>query len=252
MRAGALPHRPGGAELALSPHCCYGLGMNKQTALAERRTSADVVFDSLYHEIVGMRMLPGTRISEAEVAARFGVSRQPVRDAFSRLGNLGFLLIRPQKATEVQKFSNDLVVTARFLRAAIEVEVVALATRRWDGGLAAAFDANLAAQDEAARTSDIAAFHRLDYDFHRLICEAAATPFAFGAILENKAQIDRLCMLSMTDGDALRGLVADHREIHRCLCAQDAEAAVAAMRAHLARLGRTIDKVRASHPHFFV
>ena len=62
----------------------------------ERRTSADVVFESLFEEIVALDLLPGAKMSEVEVAKRFGVSRQPVRDAFSRLGSLGLLVIRPQ------------------------------------------------------------------------------------------------------------------------------------------------------------
>ena len=77
-----------------------------QTApVGERRTSVDDIFDYLYDEISGLRLRPGDRISEADIAARFGVSRQPVRDAFNRLANLDLLLIRPQRATEVKRFS---------------------------------------------------------------------------------------------------------------------------------------------------
>ena len=48
---------------------------------------------------------PGARLSEAEVARQMGVSRQPVRDAFCRLSQLGFLTIRPQRATTVSPIS---------------------------------------------------------------------------------------------------------------------------------------------------
>lgn len=225
--------------------------MNKQIALIERRTAADVVYDTLFQEIVSLRMLPGTKISEAEVAARFGVSRQPVRDAFSRLGNIGLLLIRPQKATEVQKFHNATIISARFIRAAIEVEVTARAARAWDSTYAAAFDKNLSAQTKAAADANIDAFHALDYEFHKLICTAADVEFAFKGIMENKAQIDRLCVLSMMDQDALTKLVKDHHDIHQHLVLSDPDGAVAAMRTHLSRLDRTIDKVRSSHPQFF-
>ena len=62
----------------------------------DRRTSVDVVFEHLHDAIATLELLPGDKISEAEIAAQFGVSRQPVRDAFSRLENLDLLLIRPQ------------------------------------------------------------------------------------------------------------------------------------------------------------
>lgn len=217
-----------------------------------RRTSADVVFDKLFDEIVSLRLLPGTKISEADIASMFGVSRQPVRDAFSRLGNLGFLLIRPQRATEVQRFSSAAILNARFVRAAVEIEVVTRAVDRWDDSFAEKFGENLAAQDRAVQQTDVDAFHQLDYDFHRHLCNSADVAFAFETIMENKAQIDRLCVLSMMDNDAMTHLVADHREIYRHLRARDLEGANRAMRIHLSRLDATIERVRQSHPEYFI
>ena len=69
-----------------------------------RGTNADDVFDQLHSQIVSLEMLPGTRISEVEIASQFKVSRQPVREAFIRLANLDLLLVRPQRATEVRGF----------------------------------------------------------------------------------------------------------------------------------------------------
>ena len=70
-----------------------------------------------------MQLEPGAKISEAEIAAQFGISRQPVRDAFRRLENRRLLLIRPQRATEVRRFSMRQIEKARFIRSAIEKEV---------------------------------------------------------------------------------------------------------------------------------
>ena len=103
--------------------------MARSEKSVERRTGVESVFDHLYEEIVAMRLLPGAKISEAEIARQFDVSRQPVRDAFSRLENLDLLLIRPQKATEVKRFSNRAITTARFVRVAIETEALRRAAR---------------------------------------------------------------------------------------------------------------------------
>ena len=80
-------------------------GMRTNLA-TDRRTTVDEIFDHLFDEISSLRLRPGDRISEADIAAQFGVSRQPVRDAFTRLANLDLLLIRPQRATEVKRFSS--------------------------------------------------------------------------------------------------------------------------------------------------
>lgn len=225
--------------------------MAQVTNIIERRTSADAVFDALYEDIVSLKLLPGTKMSEAEIASQFGVSRQPVRDAFSRLGNLGFLLIRPQKATEIQRFSSQAITSARFIRAAIEVEVVTRALAHWSEANTTMFEENLAAQDKAVEDHDVDAFHKLDYDFHRQLCDTANATFAFHAIMENKAQIDRLCVLSLMDADAMSLLVDDHRRIYDCLRTQDSKVEDA-MRTHLSRLDLTIERVRTSHPEYFV
>ena len=73
-----------------------------------RKTSSDHVFDALFDRIVSLDLLPGSKISEAEIAKSFGVSRQPVREAFMRLADLNLLLIRPQRATVVRPFSRQL------------------------------------------------------------------------------------------------------------------------------------------------
>ncbi|CAN0581890.1 unnamed protein product, partial [Ectocarpus sp. 12 AP-2014] len=54
-------------------------------------SATDQVFDTIYRAIVSLDLPPGAKISEVDIAGRFAVSRQPVRDAFFRLSKLGFL-----------------------------------------------------------------------------------------------------------------------------------------------------------------
>lgn len=123
--------------------------MQDLTGLFERRTTSDVVFEHLRNEIVSLEILPGSKLSEADVARRFGVSRQPVRDAFARLENLELLLIRPQKATEVRGFSMERISHARFVRLAVELEVIRQACSVWNDDRGTALEKNLAQQQQA-------------------------------------------------------------------------------------------------------
>ena len=84
-----------------------------------RRTTTDAVYETLHNEIVSLAILPGQKLSETEVARRFGVSRQPVRNAFSKLENEELLLIRPQKVTIVRGFSMERIALARLVRTAV-------------------------------------------------------------------------------------------------------------------------------------
>ena len=158
--------------------------MVQVAGLSERRTSVDDIFDHLHAQILTLQLRPGDRISEAEIAASFGVSRQPVRDAFSRLANLDLLLIRPQRATEVRRFSMREIEKARFVRAAIDKEVLLRASKLCDDEGEVKLKAALAEQDALRVSGDYEAFGKLDYAFHKLLCELARAEFAFDVIQE--------------------------------------------------------------------
>ena len=222
-----------------------------QMRLGEHRTNVDDIFDYLHDEILSLRLKPGEKISEAEIAARFGVSRQPVRDAFSRLANLDLLLIRPQRATEVKRFSAREIEKSRFVRAAVETEVLRRAAKLCDMEGAKLLDAALADQQRAIEEVDVDGFGALDYDFHRRLCLIAGVDYAFEVITSEKIKVDRLCILGLSKEDRMPQLVADHRAIAAAVKANDAEKAVELGMLHLSRLDDTITRIAHINAHYF-
>lgn len=216
-----------------------------------RRTAADGVFDAIRKDIVSLRLEPGAKLSEVEVARQFDVSRQPVREAFIRLDNMALVRIQPQRATTVRKFSSREILNARFIRTALEVEIARLACAMNDGRQDAAFKANLAAQERAVAEADTDLFSTLDYEFHRLLCVTAEREFAFQTIMENKVYVDRLCVLALASKGGLEETWRDHAALFDRLCARDEAGLIAAMRLHLSRLNGTLDHARAANPDYF-
>ncbi len=225
--------------------------MPQTTQLKDRRTSVDVVFDHLYEAIVSLELLPGDKISEAEIATKFGVSRQPVRDAFSRLENLDLLLIRPQRATEVRRFSAREITKSRFVRAAVEAEVLRRAAMHCTEADEASLKMCLAQQKVVVDALDYERFGALDYEFHKTLCEVARVDFAFEVISAEKASVDRLCMLSIAKEDRVAQLLEDHEAISSCIAAKDPDGAVAAGMLHLTRLDATIESISTLNPDYF-
>ncbi|MEP0940262.1 MAG: GntR family transcriptional regulator [Rhizobiaceae bacterium] len=217
----------------------------------QRRTTTDVVFDRLHEEIASLKMLPGAKLSESDIAHRFGVSRQPVRDAFNRLENLGLLLIRPQRATEVRGFSMPHIAHARFVRLAVELEVVRKACSIWDNARAETLNHNLDQQRLSVSKGQSEQFHSLDYQFHKLICELGECPLAFNTIEECKNKVDRLCVLSLDRKDEFSVLLDDHEQLADALQSGSTEDATAIARKHFARLDDTIDHIHAKHSEYF-
>lgn len=217
----------------------------------DRRTGVDVVTDHLYEEIISLKLLPGTKISEAEIAARFGVSRQPVRDAFTRLANMDLLVIRPQKATEIKRFSTRSIEKSRFIRAAVEAEVLRRAAARCDAKDAAALETALAEQRAALENCDYDSFASMDYNFHKLLCDISGADFAFDVIRAEKSKVDRLCMLGLEKENRMPLLIEDHETIARHVIAGEPEEAVTAGKLHLSRLDSTIERIREQNAAYF-
>ena len=215
------------------------------------RTTTDIVFETLHTKILSLELLPGTRISEADVAAKLGVSRQPVRDAFNRLSNLQLLKVRPQRATVVSGFSITEIENARFIRLAVELEVAKLASRAWDETFAATLNGNLEKQKAAFNSGQIDAFHQLDYDFHKLICELSGHPLAFQTILECKQKVDRLCMLSLAREEEVAAVMVDHERIAEALSTGSSKKVETVIRSHLGRLDRAIKDIHQVHSVYF-
>lgn len=223
----------------------------QQSLANDRRTTVDEIFEHLFDEIISMRMRPGDRISEAEIASRFGVSRQPVRDAFTRLANQDMLLIRPQRATEVKRFSRREIEKSRFVRAAVEAEVIRRAAARCDEAGAKLIEACLQRQRDAIKRKDYQSFSSLDYEFHGALCDIAGVDFAFEVISTEKAKVDRLCTLGLAQEDRMPQLLKDHEDIAAAIEAGDAERAVDAGMKHLSRLDATIEAIEASNGGYF-
>jgi len=219
--------------------------------LERRKTSADFVFDHVFQRISSLELLPGARISEADVAKQLNVSRQPVRDAFTRLDSIDLLLVRPQRPTEVRRFSNKAIISARFQRETIEAEVLRRAAKERTDGDLDALRKNLDQQRAAISAGAQGKFHDLDNQFHKQLCVAAKVPFAADIIQETKSQIDRLCLLSIAEDAHMSELWDDHFEIVRLIEARETDALLAVAMKHLARLNATLKAVQEENPDYF-
>ncbi|QJF50259.1 GntR family transcriptional regulator [Roseobacter ponti] len=226
--------------------------MAQVTQFGTRRTSVDDIYDYLYEEISALRLKPGDKISEADIATQFGVSRQPVRDAFNRLATLDLLLIRPQRATEVKRFSMREIVKSRFVRAAVEKEVLRCAAELCNREGSAILEKALEQQEDAVRAKDIDRFNELDYEFHKTLSQIAQAEFAFDVIMSEKSKVDRLCKLSMSKGDRMPELVQDHRAIATAVAGNDADVAIKAGMLHLSRLDETISRISETNADYFM
>jgi DNA-binding GntR family transcriptional regulator len=213
-------------------------------------TMAWRVVGALRDEIVSMALKPGDVISESDIAARYGVSRQPVREAFIRLAQQGLLLIRPKRATVVKKISPEGVRQSRFIRESIEVEIVRRVAAK-GGAEAEAVLADLIVDQEGASTAkNSRQFHLLDELFHRTLARLAGVEYAWQLIDDHKMQLDRVRYLTLGVSSA-QVAIGEHKIIVGNVAQGDVAGAEAAMRAHLGRAEILLTQTINDFPDYF-
>ena len=212
---------------------------------------AQRIVTRLRHAIVTMRLKPGEKLSEQEIADRFGVSRQPVREAFIKLAEAGLLKVLPQRGTLVVKISIAAVEDARFIREAIECAVTREAARRRDAHALERLAANVAATAAAVASGEYERVFELDEAFHATLAAAAGRPAAWRVVEEQKVQMDRVRYLDLGDSIPARTVLAQHRDILAPLQDGDCDAAEAAMRAHLQEILVSLPRLAARWPDLF-
>lgn len=212
-------------------------------------TVTDTVFEELHQQILSLELAPGTRVSEVEVSRAFGVSRQPVRDAFYRLSQLGFLSIRPQRATVITKISEAAVLKARFVRTALEIACLRAALKVMSDDDLNDLDELLKEQQAAVSANERQLFHTLDDDFHRRICEISGHDYVWALIREQKAHMDRVRFLSLASG--AQAALDDHFAIIAAIREGNSELAETRLTAHLSRIETILGRIRDEHPNHF-
>ncbi|ODS96076.1 MAG: GntR family transcriptional regulator [Devosia sp. 66-14] len=192
-----------------------------------------LVYQNLRDDIVSLRLKPGDPISEKEVAARYGVSRTPVREAIQRLADERLVEIYPQSGTFVARIPYDDLPEAMIIRKALETASVRLAAEKATRSQLLALATIVEQQREAAEANDRGAFHRADEAFHAKIAEVSGFPGIWRQVLQVKVQVDRYRRLTLSQQGRMAQVIADHERILAGIAAGNADDAERGMAHHL-------------------
>ncbi|MFI6566528.1 GntR family transcriptional regulator [Streptomyces sp. NPDC050534] len=152
----------------------------------------DRAYEAIRDAIVGGELEPGAVVRDAELAGRLGLSRAPVREAFSRLVDEGLLESKPQSYTRV----TELVAADVRDAAAVVGAMHELATRVGVPRLPAEGVRAMRAANErfaaAVGAGDVDAALRADDDLHDVLVHAAGNRAAAATIARHTPLIRRL------------------------------------------------------------
>ncbi|GAC1045521.1 GntR family transcriptional regulator [Rhizobium sp. No.120] len=207
------------------------------------------VYRILRERIIQAELLPGERLSESDAAKSLAVSRQPVREAFIKLSEEGLVQVLPQRGTFVTKISVASVMDVRFVREAIEADIVRLVAEDPAAETVAELRRQLAEQRKVP-FDDRAGFLRLDELFHHTLAAAAGKVYAWSVIESVKAQMDRVRFLSVDDLHMGR-LIEQHERIVDGIAVGDKTAAEEAIRLHLREILTSLPEIARARAELF-
>jgi DNA-binding GntR family transcriptional regulator len=161
----------------------------------------EAVYEQLRADILSCRLPPGAEIREAELAARFQVSKSPVRDALMRLEREALVITLPRQGYRVASISLTDVQDMFHLRAALEracmERIVRLAT---DEQLATLEAYRVYQADDWE--GGFVAYNR---SFHRKLAELAANARMRDQLGELIDQMERAVLMSLSNVNVKKG-----------------------------------------------
>jgi DNA-binding FadR family transcriptional regulator len=227
---------------------------------------------ALLADIVSGAMVPGGRaLREADIAARFGVSRGVARECVRGLEERGLVSVKPGRGATVNPpnrwavFDTDVVsalldadrglaMLGEYLecRRILEVEAIALAAERADADdLAALSDClsrlTAAAQHASANPSAQALHHEADVAFHKALVAATHNTALAAMLAPLWRALSALRPPAPPPGRPPEQAIAAHRRILDAVAAGDAEGARIAMRDHLVSIERDVHEHTDGH-----
>ncbi len=222
-----------------------------------RHDTSDNVYLKLREQILHLELPPGTAVSEIETAAKYNVSRTPVRDAFKMLEREGLLEIRPHIGTFVTKIDLHMISDILYMRETLEQAVFKELAQNFDAAKADRLKACLQKQQELI-SSDLPAeelsraFILEDNDFHYALYELAGrenTLLLFNTFI---AQYERFrTILNLEGKESLQKLYNEHAEIFRCIAEQDFDTLKKLISNHIYKGFNTSPGVIRKHPEYF-
>lgn len=199
----------------------------------DRRKMTDWVWEELRAAIIELRLRPGEPLREVALAEQLGVSKTPLREAFTRLEQEGLVETTSFKGAVVSGYSERDFREIYELRALLEGAAVRAAAEHASVASLAQLGDIVRRSRELLEAGDLTALAALHGEFDDLIY-AQVTNRRIGALITNlRAHLARIGNLTEGIPGRVEASVEEHEAIARAIEAGDPDEAERLMRVHI-------------------
>ena len=190
------------------------------------------IHDAVLEAICSGELNAGTRLTQEELAQKFGVSRQPVLQAMMLLRREGFLIEAGRKGVQVAPLDMQQVRNLYVVRAALDGAAARLAAANYTRELAYRGRLLLDVGRRAAASSNVSAAIEADIDFHLFVYEASGNPLIGETAQPHWQHLRRVMAAALSESDLRVSVWDEHEGILRALEAGQVDEAEALCRGH--------------------
>ena len=185
------------------------------------RSKKDSVLDALRAAIVSGELRPGKKLVIDELAAQFGISAIPVREALQQLQADGLIIIEPHVGATVTPIEPDLVEEVFELLEGLELMSARRACTRMTGEQFDELEAIVTQMD--GMLDDLDTWSAMNVRLHTFICACARIPLAQSMLVKVLDHWNRLRRVYLKEVHAKRAHLSqkEHWQILRAMKAHD-------------------------------
>jgi DNA-binding GntR family transcriptional regulator len=198
---------------------------------APKRPSSQVLCSAIRDQIITGVLTPGQRLTEEALAAEFGTSRIPVREALRLLEADGFVRMQPYYGTFVVEISDEEASDLLEIRGVLEPLAARRAANFCTADVLAELQEIVIAGRAAADAGRLTELPALNSQLHGLLAEASGSSILSGLIAQLRHKIAWVYSVELprraTDS------WVEHSLIVEALARRDADSAAALMTAHV-------------------
>jgi DNA-binding GntR family transcriptional regulator len=190
------------------------------------------VHDAVLNAICSGELKPGARLTQEELAAQFGVSRQPVLQAMMLLRREGFLVDAGRKGVRVAPLDAEQARNLYIVRAALDGAAARLAAGRFTPEMSRRGQQLLDVGRRAAASGHVPSAIEADIDFHLFVYEASGNPLLAETAQPHWQHMRRVMAAVLSEDDLRVNVWAEHESILRGIESGNPGEAEALIREH--------------------
>jgi DNA-binding GntR family transcriptional regulator len=218
------------------------------TAALKHRTISSAIGTQLRDAVLSGVYPSGAQLRQDALAARFGVSRIPVREALLQLEAEGLVRIVPHKGAVVAGLSQAEVDDVFALRRLLEARLLRRSAPRLTEEDFQALDRIQRAFGEAIRGKDAARWGVLNAELHTALYRRADLPRTSAIVANLLTASERYTRIQLSGRAAWQRAQAEHGELIDLCRRKETEAACALLERHIAAVHDDLAAMMARQP----